>query len=218
MKVPATSCYRIPDGLDLRTAALCEPTAVALHGVRRAELGPDTRVLVTGAGPIGLLTVAVLRAEGVEDITVSEPNPKRRDLVTAVGAPTVVTPDSFQPPELPMDVAASPYDVAIECSGMEMALAQLQRHGTLVLSGTGMTPPRFDPNRIILNELVVTGSYEYVADDYARALELLATGALPTGLLIEPQDVPLTGVQRAMEQLVAGELAAKVLVAPRAES
>lgn len=220
LKVTATSCYRVPDQLDLRTAALCEPTAVARHGVRRADVQPESRVLVTGAGPIGLLTVAVLRAMDVRDITVSEPNPKRRELARAVGASTAVAPDMFTPPELPMDVVATPFDVAIECSGraeaMELALAQLQRRGTLVLSGTGMTPPAFDPNRIILNELVITGSYEYVASDYERALELLASGALPTGLLVEPDDVPLSGVQRAMERLVTGELAGKVLVRPNA--
>ena len=220
MKVAASSCFRIPDALDLRTAALCEPTAVALHGVLRTDAAPGSRVLVTGAGPIGLLTVAVLRAMGVDDITVSEPNPKRRALVESVGASSVVTPDAFTPPELPMDVVGEPFDVAIECSGradaMEMALTQLQRRGTLVLSGTGMNPPRFDPNRIILNELVITGSYEYVASDYERSLELLASGALPTVLLIEPDDVPLSGVQRAMEQLAAGELAGKVLVNPNA--
>jgi 2-desacetyl-2-hydroxyethyl bacteriochlorophyllide A dehydrogenase len=218
MKVPATSCYGVPAGLDLRVAALCEPTAVALHGVLRSDAWADSRVLVTGAGPIGLLTVAVLRAMDVDDITVSEPNPKRRELVRAVGASTVVTPDSFVRPELPMDVVDAPFDVAIECSGrpdaMELALQQLQRRGTLVLSGTGMTAPAFDPNRIILNELIITGSYEYVAADYVSALEFLASGALPTDLLIERDDVPLTGVQRAMEQLVAGELAGKVMVIP----
>jgi threonine dehydrogenase-like Zn-dependent dehydrogenase len=120
-----------------------------------------------------------------------------------------------------MDVVAAPFDVAIECSGradaMELAFAQLTRRGTLVLSGTGMTPPRFDPNRIILNEVVITGSYEYVASDYERSLELLASGALPTDLLIERDDVPLSGVQHAMERLVSGELAGKVLVAPSAD-
>ena len=219
-KIAAASCYRVPDDLDLRTAALCEPTAVALHGVLRADVHPSGRVLVTGAGPIGLLTVAVFRAMGVEEITVSEPNAKRRELARAVGASTVVLPEEFVAPELPMDVVNAPFDVAVECSGrpdaMELALAQLQRRGTLVLSGTGMRTPRFDPNRVILNELVITGSCEYVADDYERALDLLATRALPSDLLIEPDDVPLSGVQRAMERLVAGELAGKVLVSPTA--
>jgi (R,R)-butanediol dehydrogenase/meso-butanediol dehydrogenase/diacetyl reductase len=218
MKVAASSCYRIPEGLDLRTAALCEPTAVALHGVLRAEPANGSRVLVTGAGPIGLLTVAVLRTMGVDDITVSEPSARRQERAAVVGATSVLTPDAFTPPQLPMDVLDDPFDVVIECSGradaMEMALTQLQRHGTLVLSGTGMKPPRFDPNRIILNELVITGSYEYVPADYERALDLLASGALPTDLLIEPEDVPLAGVQRAMERLAAGELAGKVMVAP----
>lgn len=218
VKVAASSCFLVPDALDLRTSALCEPTAVALHGVLRAAPQAGWRVLVTGAGPIGLLTVAVLRAIGVEDITVSEPAPKRRELAAAVGASCVVVPEELTAPVMPMDVVESPYHLAIECSGrsdaMDAALGQLGRRGTLVLSGTGMKRPRFDPNRIILNELVVTGSFEYIAEDYDRALELLATGALPTDLLIEPEDVPLGGVQRAMERLVAGELAGKVMVSP----
>ena len=58
----AGTLFRIPDGLDLRAAALSEPVAVALRGVHRSHARPGDRVLVTGAGPIGLLTVAVLRA------------------------------------------------------------------------------------------------------------------------------------------------------------
>ena len=111
-----------------------------------------------------------------------------------------------------------PYDAAFECSGradaMQAALTQLARGGTLVLSGTGMKRPRFDPNRIILNELVVTGSVEYTPDDFDRCIELLASDVLPTKLLIEPADVPLSDLQRAMERLAAGELPGKVLVVP----
>ena len=66
---------RIPDGLDLRTAALAEPLAVSLHAVTRADVRPGQRVLVTGAGPIGTLAVVGLRARGIDDIVVSEPSP-----------------------------------------------------------------------------------------------------------------------------------------------
>jgi threonine dehydrogenase-like Zn-dependent dehydrogenase len=63
---------------------------------------------------------------------------------------------------------------------------------------------------------VITGSVEYSRQDYADAIALLAGGRLPTSELIEPDDVPLSGVQLAMERLVAGELAGKVMVVPRA--
>jgi len=74
----------IPDSLSIRAAALAEPTAIALHAVRAGDVGPDDRVLVTGGGPVGLLIVAVLRAQGVTDITVSEPSLIRRDQALAV--------------------------------------------------------------------------------------------------------------------------------------
>ena len=218
--IDADRLFRIPPGLSLRTAALVEPVAVALRGVRRGGARPGDRVLVTGAGPIGLLTVAVLRAEGVTDITVSEPGERRCELAARVGATTVMAPSGLAAPAMPTEIAPQPYQVAIECSGrpdaMEAALANLDRAGTLVLSGTGMRRPKFDPNRIILQELTVTGTVEYTHDDYHAAILLLAEDRLPVDDLIEPVDVPLAGLQQAMEQLMAGELAGKVLVTPDA--
>jgi (R,R)-butanediol dehydrogenase/meso-butanediol dehydrogenase/diacetyl reductase len=217
---PVNSLFRVPPGLDLRIAALTEPVAVALRGVLRSGLKPGRRALVTGAGPIGLLSIAVLRALGVDDITVSEPGARRRDLALRVGAAKAVTPDELVAPRLPMDLVEEPFHAALECSGradaMTAALAQLGRGGTLVLSGTGMVRPALETNRVILNELVITGTVEYTRDDYAQAIDLLADKRLPVDLLIEPDDVPLGGVQQAMEQLVAGELAGKVMVVPHA--
>ena len=75
---------------------------------------------------------------------------------------------------------------------MEAALAQLRRAGTLVLVGAGIKRPRFDNNRILLNELTITGSFVYDADGFERALELLAYARISRAtLLIEPDDVPL---------------------------
>lgn len=91
---------------------------------------------------------------------------------------------------------------------------QLARTGTLVLVGAGITPPRFDPNRIILNELVITGSFCYDANGFEVALALLADEDFPTDLLIEPDDVSLDGLRDAIGRLAAGEIPAKVVVAP----
>ncbi|HSS11596.1 MAG TPA: alcohol dehydrogenase catalytic domain-containing protein [Acidimicrobiales bacterium] len=218
-KCSVDSLFRVPEGLDLRTAALTEPTAVALRGMHRSGIQAGQRALVTGAGPIGLLTVAVLRAAGVDDITVSEPAPKRRGRAMAVGARVALSPDQLPAPtDYPSDLIDDPFDAAIECSGRadaaEAALAALGRGGVLVFSGTGMKWPRFNGNRIILNELTIVGSLEYSRVEYEESIALLASGRLPTDQLIEPEDVPLSSVQHAMEQLVVGELPGKVLVVP----
>jgi threonine dehydrogenase-like Zn-dependent dehydrogenase len=98
---------------------------------------------------------------------------------------------------------------------MEAALGQLKRGGTLVLVGAGIKSPRFDANRILLNELVVTGSFVYDADGFDRALELLASPDFPCDELIEPDDVGLDGLLGAIQGLAGGELAAKVMIVPR---
>jgi 2-desacetyl-2-hydroxyethyl bacteriochlorophyllide A dehydrogenase len=217
--VPADQLLRIPDGLDPKHAALTEPLAVALHGITRAGgARPGTRWLVTGGGPIGFLSVAALLAQGVEDVVVSEPHESRRALCERLGARTV-HPDDLKAPPMPHDVVDEPFDVALECSGnnkaMESALAQLDRGGTLVLVGAGVRPPRFDNNRILLNELVVTGAFVYDHDGFPRALELLASGAVPAHLLVEPDDVPLDGILDAAIALAEGRRAAKAMVVPR---
>ena len=84
--VASDGLIKIPDSLPTRVAALAEPMAITLHALRLADVHPEDRVLVTGAGPVGLLLVAVLRAHGVSDITVSEPSEVRRQQALDVGA------------------------------------------------------------------------------------------------------------------------------------
>jgi threonine dehydrogenase-like Zn-dependent dehydrogenase len=170
-----------------------------------------------GAGPIGALSVAAARARGVTDVVVSEPHPKRRALAERLGA-RAVDPGELVTPPSPADVVDAAFDVALECSGhavaMEAALGQLKRGGTLVLVGAGMKAPRLDGNRILLNELVVTGAFVYDADGFERSLELLARPDFPAEALIEPDEVPLDGLLDALVGLHDGALAAKVMIVP----
>jgi len=217
-RVAAADLVRVPTGVPLREAALAEPLAVALHAVARAQASPGERVLVTGAGPLGLLVVAVLQSRGVRDIVVSEPSRGRAERALRVGASRVVAPDALSLPVMPFDCVAEPFHAALECSGnplaMEGALAQLRRAGRLVLIGTGMRRPQLDHNRVLLNELVVTGAFNYDADGFPAALALIASGTLPMGELVEPTDRSLDGLFAALEALERGELTRKVLVAP----
>lgn len=218
VRVPADRLLRVPESLSLREAALVEPLAVALHGITLSGAKPGDRVLVTGAGPIGSLTVAALRALGIDDITVSEPAEPRRKRALEVGASQGCVPEELEAPPMPFTIVDEPFDAALECSGnpraMESALGQLRRMGTLVLVGTGMRRPKLDHNRILLNELVVTGAFCYDAGGMEEALALLAEGRLPTDRLIEPEDVPLEGMLEAAERCAAGELAGKVMIVP----
>ena len=217
MRVPEAALLRLPTGLTLRHAALTEPLSVALHGITLAAVKPGDRVLITGGGPIGALSAAALIHRGVTDVVVSEPSPARRALCARLGA-TVIEPESLTTPTMPDQIVDRPFHAALECSGhavaMEQCLGQLARTGRLVLVGAGITPPRFDPNRIILNELVITGSFCYDADGFEAALALLVAPDFPTDALIEPDDVGLEGLRDAIGRLAAGEIPAKVVVAP----
>ena len=215
--VAAESLIRIPDSLPTRIAALAEPMAITLHALRLSDVGPDDRVLITGAGPIGLLLVAVLRAQGISDITVSEPSALRRQQALIVGATRVVTPDMLERPPLARPVA-EPYSVGFECSGhasaVEAGFGQLDYAGTLVIVGTGFEPPRINQNRMIIFELEVIGAYNYDDEGFRPALDLLDRGTLPLDALIEPDSVPLNEVMVSMERLGRGEIASKVMVEP----
>jgi (R,R)-butanediol dehydrogenase / meso-butanediol dehydrogenase / diacetyl reductase len=215
--VAADSLIRIPDSLPTRVAALAEPMAITLHALQLADVHADDRVLITGAGPVGLLLVAALRARGVSDVTVSEPSAVRREQALAVGASQVVTPDSLEPPPLALPVSA-PYAVVFECSGrasaLEAGLGQLDYAGTLVVVGTGFEPPRINQNRMIIFELEVIGAYNYNDEGFGPAVELLDTGQLPFASLIEPDNIPLTDVMVSMERLARGEIPSKVMVEP----
>jgi 2-desacetyl-2-hydroxyethyl bacteriochlorophyllide A dehydrogenase len=214
---PAARLLRIPDALSTRAAALTEPAAIALHTVNLAGVSPDDRVLVTGGGPVGLLTTAVLRTRGVEDIVVSEPSPVRRERARAVGAAQVVGPDEL--PRAPMGRPVErPFTVAFECSGngaaAEAALDQLAYAGLLVFVGTGHTPPRINHNRVIVMEQTIIGAYNYDAAGFGPALDLLASGEMPLDLLIEPVDIALDEVLPTMHRLAEGALPGKVMVTP----
>ncbi|MBF6554901.1 MAG: alcohol dehydrogenase catalytic domain-containing protein [Acidimicrobiales bacterium] len=218
--VRAASLLRLPPGLTARQAALAEPLAVALHGITRSGAAPGDSVMVIGAGPIGALSLAALVARGIGPVTVVEPGERRRQLARDLGAAEVVDPIDLEtfPPWEPERISERAVHVVLECSGKKAAIEagfhQLRRGGTMALVGAGIEPPAFDPNRFILNELHVVGSFVYDEGGFERALELLASVDFPTDLLIEADDVPLDRLSDALAGLAEGRYAGKVMVVP----
>lgn len=208
----------VPEGMEMRTAALAEPLAVALHGITRAGLSRGDTVLVQGAGPIGALAAAALMVAG-HDVTVSEPAPARQELARRLGA-AVVHPDALATFDMSqVDVAADPaYHAVVDTSGkapaIDVGFQQLRRGGTLVMLGTGLERPSFDPNRMIVMELTVRGSFVYDEGGFHRALELLAAPAFPTDELVEAAEYGLDGVAEAAARLADGTHAGKVMIRP----
>jgi threonine dehydrogenase-like Zn-dependent dehydrogenase len=94
--------FEVPNGLAPSTAALTEPMAVALHAVRRGQVGRRQPAIVVGCGPIGLGVIAMLKAAGVRTVVASDLSPGRRALASAMGADVVVDP-----------AADSPWDAAV---------------------------------------------------------------------------------------------------------
>lgn len=95
--VQESLALRVPNGLAPATAALTEPTAVALHAVRRGQVARGRPALVIGCGPIGLGVVAVLKARGVRMVIASDFSPARRALAARMGADVVVDPAEESP-------------------------------------------------------------------------------------------------------------------------
>ena len=89
VRVKANKMYKLPDNVDLKTAAIVEPLAVAVHDVRRSGLQVGETALVVGAGPIGLLVALVARCAGARKVVVSEAMPSRRAFAEKLGFPTV---------------------------------------------------------------------------------------------------------------------------------
>ncbi|MEQ6900910.1 zinc-binding dehydrogenase [Nocardioides sp. YIM 152588] len=87
----------VPDGLDADAAALTEPLAVALHAVRKGEVGARDTAVVIGCGPIGLAVIAMLKASGVRHVVASDYSPGRRALAERCGADVVVDPATESP-------------------------------------------------------------------------------------------------------------------------
>lgn len=211
--VPAEVLVRLPDELALRPAALAEPTAVAVHDVRRSGLAAGEHAVVVGAGPIGLLIANVARSVGSE-VAVFEPNALRREVAGSLGLETV-DPSADEPGawvERWTDGAgaAVAFEVSGSAAGMATAVSCLGARGRAVVVGIHATPPPVDLFRVFWRELTLIGARVYERGDYEEAVRLLASGAIPSDTLITDV-VPLEDVVEAFRAMDAGE-SMKILI------
>ena len=211
--VPAATLVRIPPKLGLDIAALAEPTAVAVHDVRRSGLIAGDRTVVVGGGPIGLLIACVARAEGA-DVLLLEPNDGRRAVAAGLGF-RVCDPTQESVDELIATwTGEAGVPVAFEVSGsqpgLDTATQVLGVHGRLVVVAIHAMPKPVDLFRVFWRELTLIGARVYERVDFERALGLLADGVVPGEVLITHVE-PLERAASAFAALESGA-ALKVLI------
>ena len=209
--VPERTLVRLPDGLDLRSAALVEPTAVAVHDVQRAEVAAGEQVLVVGGGPVGVL-IAIVAANAGADVLLVEVDPARRSFATDLGLRVA---DS-DVPDLVNDWtrgagARIAFEVSGAAEGVNTAVDSLGVRGRLCLVAIHPSPREVNLHRFFWRELSLVGARLYTRDDFVTATKLIHDGTVPADRLITHVE-PLASAARAFDALADGTGQMKVLV------
>jgi (R,R)-butanediol dehydrogenase/meso-butanediol dehydrogenase/diacetyl reductase len=212
--VPADTLVALPAGLSLEHGALAEPTAVAVHDVRRAQLSRGEKALVVGGGPIGLLIAVVALREGA-DVVLVEPDAYRRGVADSLGLRTLDPSAGGTAEQVAIWTAGAGADVAFEVSGaaagVATAVEALATRGRLVQVAIHPTPREVSLHRFFWRELTLLGARLYQREDFETAVGLLAGGHVPADTLITRVE-PLDAALNAFEALESGGGVMKVLI------
>ncbi len=197
--VPASTVYRVPSAIDLDIAMLAEPLAVGVHAAHLAAIEPGERVLVLGAGVIGLLAAFVVADRGA-DVTISARYAQQRAAARDLGATRVL--DADRAAVLAACADDRP-DVVLETVGgaggtLDLALEVVRPGGRIVGLGMFTQPIALDPLRFLMKEVRLVSSMTYCRrgePDFVHALDLLARECVRLQRLITHR-VPLADVAR----------------------
>lgn len=174
--------HPVPDALSDESAALVEPLSVALYASTKAGVGPGRRVLVTGAGPVGLLCLQVARASGATAVAVSDVRDSALERAARLGASQTINVGK----QSLGDLWTEP-DILLECSGneraMEQGVAALAPGGVGVLVGIGPEAARMPVATIRRRELTVTATFRY-RHVFPAAIDLAASGRIDLAGLV----------------------------------
>lgn len=210
--------HKIPNTIPLDEAALIEPLSVGYHAVERAgEFEEGAFALVTGAGPIGLLTSAVLKAKGAK-VIISELSPLRRQKALDSG----VADYAFSPAEV--DVLAEIHkltdgrgtDIAFECTSVQPALDlildALKPTGKVVIVSIWGKPASLDVQKVVLKELDIRGTIAYV-NSHPETIKLVESGKIDLKPFITGKIAVEDLIDKGFDTLIHhNETAVKILV------
>jgi threonine 3-dehydrogenase len=161
--LPMSNIWHHWPGIDEDVAAIFDPFGNAVHtALAFPVLGED--VLVSGAGPIGLMATAVVRHAGARFVVVSEPNPLRREIASRMGATVVVDPATEDLRDVQTAIGmVEGFDVALEMSGnaaaLRSAISSMAHGGAIAILGIPTAEISLDVNEIVFKMLTLRGIY-----------------------------------------------------------
>ena len=209
-------CVKLPKSASLADGAIVEPLAVALHGVNLAGIRSGDRVLVLGAGPIGLAVAFWARRHGAGRVVVQDINTHQQDRAFAMGAHAFVA-----EPDDPVSAAeralGGKADIVFECVGVPgliaQAVDQVRNRGTILLLGLCTRPDTFNSFAMLSKELRLVTSAFFTRGEYEAALDALDRGAAEPRALVTGT-LRLDEVPEGFEALKRRTHQCKVLIAP----
>jgi (R,R)-butanediol dehydrogenase / meso-butanediol dehydrogenase / diacetyl reductase len=210
----------LPESVSDLEGAVVEPACVAAYGIDRVGVHGGDVVLVTGAGPIGVLSAMYANAIGASTVVIAEPNPNRAALARAMDIGPVLDPTQDGFADYIADLTQGlGVDVVAECSGttpgLTTAMNSVRSRGSIVQTGLHTKPATLDAMRLSEKDISYVGSWCYLITDWPRIIRLIAAGKYPVAKAVTAQIALESVVPKGFDILVnptGDEL--KVLVSP----
>ena len=196
----------LPDNVSFTSGAMVEPASISMHGLKLAKVHKDSKVLITGCGPIGMFAAACAHALEIKEVYITETNNDRIKLVTDSGFVKEV----FDAKDEQIDtklkaVAPAGFDAVIECSGNQKAsttgLNHLKKGGQMVLIAYG-NAPEINVFNFVNSECHLSGSLFFTRKEFESVIELMHQGKLN----LEPyaKEIEMEDVQTSLENFEKG--------------
>ncbi|XP_055314913.1 sorbitol dehydrogenase-like isoform X5 [Sitodiplosis mosellana] len=181
----ADFCFKLPDHVTMEEGSLLEPLSVGIHACRRANIGLGTKVLILGAGPIGLSVLISALSMGAGGIIITDILDERLKLAKELGAThTLIVSRDLKEEDLVKkvhDILGTAPDVSIDCSGLEatnrLALLATKSAGCVVIVGCGPPDVKIPLISALTREIDIRGVFRY-CNDYPAALALVSSGKI----------------------------------------
>ncbi|XP_078315211.1 sorbitol dehydrogenase-like isoform X2 [Crassostrea virginica] len=214
----AEFCFRLPDHVTDEEGAMLEPLAVAVYSCRKGKVGLGTKLLICGAGPVGILTLMVAKQNGATTIVITDIDDTRLALAKSMGADVAIKVTTDDPSTIAANISniieGFP-DVTIECSGTNFGFSTgiyaTVPGGLLVMVGRVPGGVEFPLNLAFTKEIDITGVFRY-ANCYPTALDLVSKGVVDVKPLISHR-FPLSETVKAFQTAASRDTkAVKVII------